>query len=363
MQGVCSPEVYLTRSERIDDAPSVPARWLQRLDTFLTAIDIDRKIIHKGHHIDYSNQLDDVPDVKPVERPAPTPPISARPQKLSVTKIEKWLQDPYSIYASEILKLRKLDALEKEFDAAERGTVLHDVMDQFTTKYPKNIPDSAQEDFVSITKDILTNNHYDESIWNFWKPRITKLSEYIIPHEKEWREAAKFGVSEAKGTLCLSDNLKAPFTLTARADRIDHLHNGTAAIIDYKSGGTYSKVKLETAEFPQLPLEGLILQEYGFAESGFPAKNIGSLSYWKLTGGNKAVEITELDDDSKIEKSILLAKEGLTQLIQTFENKETAYLAIPNLDNAPRFNDYAHLERVKEWAAIGENNNDVGEAA
>ena len=43
--------------------------------------------------------------MKPAERPAPTPPLDARPTKLSVTAIEDWLRDPYTIYAKYILRL------------------------------------------------------------------------------------------------------------------------------------------------------------------------------------------------------------------------------------------------------------------
>ena len=38
--------------------------------------------------------------MKAAERPAPKPPLEARPPRLSVTAIEDWLRDPYTIYAS-----------------------------------------------------------------------------------------------------------------------------------------------------------------------------------------------------------------------------------------------------------------------
>ena len=37
--------------------------------------------------------------VKPIAQPAPKPPREARPAALSVTEIEDWLRDPYTIYA------------------------------------------------------------------------------------------------------------------------------------------------------------------------------------------------------------------------------------------------------------------------
>lgn len=360
VQGVCSREVFITRALRMDDAPSVPARWLQRLDSFLETIEINPESIRDKKYRNYLEQLDEVEEVQPIERPAPIPPASARPDRLSVTKIETWLKDPYAIYAREILKLKKIDPLEKDFDAAERGTILHEIMERFTKKYPKILPPSAEDDFIQIAEDVFHENTEDKTLLSFWKPRLIRLSKWVVQHEKQWRQSADFGMSEVKGALEIIEDLAKPFTLSVRADRIDYKHDGSAAIIDYKSGGAYSLTKMGSAELSQLPLEGMILEGGGFEKSGLLKKKTGSLSYWVLTGGKDAGKITDLNDDTKIEQSLEYTKHGLKQLIQTFDKENTPYMAIPRLDNAPRFNDYEHLERVREWAALGDNGDSEG---
>ena len=45
--------------------------------------------------------------MKSAERPAPKPKVEARPLRLSVTAIEDWLRDPYTIYARHILRLSR----------------------------------------------------------------------------------------------------------------------------------------------------------------------------------------------------------------------------------------------------------------
>ncbi len=45
-------------------------------------------------------ELDRPAEVEPIAQPAPKPPRATRPLKLSVTAIEDWLRDPYTIYAS-----------------------------------------------------------------------------------------------------------------------------------------------------------------------------------------------------------------------------------------------------------------------
>ncbi len=359
VQGFCSNEVFITRSTRVDGTPTVPARWLQRLETFLQAIEIDPATLHEGPHKNYLEYLDKNDGTQPVKRPAPCPPISARPQKLSVTKIETWIKDPYAIYAKEILKLNKLDPIEKSPDAAERGTILHKIMENFTDEYPKNIPDNASDNFITITRAVLEEKTNDSAEWNFWIPRMMKLADWLIPHEQQWRQNATFGKAEIDGALTLTEGLNRPFTLTARADRIDILSDSSAAIIDYKSGGTFAKSKMESGDLPQLPLEALMLNKGGFSKSGIQKKSVSAISYWKLTGGTTAGEITTLDDPKKLQQSIENAEEGLINLINIFENNDTPYYAIPKLDNAPRFNDYEYLERVKEWTALGETNEEA----
>ena len=354
VQGFCGREVFLTRASRVDGAPTQPARWLQRLDTFLQAIDMSPDILCDGDHKNYISRLDKTTAFKPVGRPEPRPPVSARPTKLSVTKIEKWLQDPYAIYAEKILRLRKLDSLEKQPDAAIRGTLLHSIMERFTNKYKKDIPDTAADDFISMTHDVLAEQNHDAEKWSFWIPRMARLADWIIPHEQKWRSKISSIKSEAEGEVKLSGNIEKTFTLTARADRIDTLHDGSAAIIDYKSGGSYSAKKIESGELPQLPLEALILTEGGFAGAGIQKTAVSHIGYWKLTGGKKPGEVFALRDPQKLEQTISTAKEGLINLVHVFENDQTPYMAIPRLDNPPRFNDYEYLERVKEWAALDE---------
>ena len=131
------------------------------------------------------------------------------------------------------------------------------------------------------------------------------------------------------------------------------------AIIDYKSGGTYSAKKMQNGDLPQLPLEALILTQGGFSNSRAPETDVDYIGYWKLTGGRKAGEVTMIDSNDKLEAVVATTKEGLLNLIKTFEDKDVPYYAIPRLDNAPRFNDYEYLERVKEWAALDDNSEEA----
>ena len=55
-----------------------------------------------------------------------------RPTTLSVTAIEDWLRDPYTIYARHILKLHPLDPVDMPLSAADRGSAIHESLGEFT---------------------------------------------------------------------------------------------------------------------------------------------------------------------------------------------------------------------------------------
>lgn len=348
VQGLCAPRVALTRSCRSEGVQTVPARWLQRFDAVLQAAELPRELLTCNEALEWVKNIDSVEEILPVERPAPCPPVESRPRRLSVTKIEIWLKDPYAIYARYILGLAPLDELDKEPDAALRGEVLHEILERFMSAYPKDLPENALEALQKTAQSVLEEYQDDPALWSFWWPRFYKIGNWLISHEQKWRKEAVLLKTEIKGEL----NIETPgggFTLSGIADRIDRLSDGTAALIDYKSGGSYTQKGIKEGDMPQLPLEALILSEGGFP--GLSPMKTGFMGYWVLTGGGEqAGKITAIN--AELEPVVENAKEGLQALILCFENPETPYLCLPNAGRVPRFNDYEHLARVKEWIAL-----------
>lgn len=350
-QGFCAPEVFLTRSKRDGGTPTVPSRWLQRLETVSHAMNVKIHTQHTTHYGAYLEAINNETETNPVLRPAPKPPVSSRPKKLSVTRIETWLKDPYSIYAGKILRLNKLDPLEKPWSALEKGNVLHKILERFTEKHKVELSHNDLGDFISIAKEECDNTNQD-MLWESWSPRLTRVGEWLINHEMSWRDSARPYQFEIKGEHVF--HFSIPFTLEGRADRIDISPLGKYAIIDYKSGGQFSETGMISGKTPQLPLEALILEQGGFDKYGLTG-DVFNLSYWQLSGGDTAGETTTLQKPEKLIKAKENAMEGLQNLIDSFNDQDVAYLSIPRTDNLPRFNDYEHLARIKEWTALGDN--------
>ncbi len=350
-QCFCAGTVVLTRSKRVDGAPGVPSRWLQRLDTVLKAVDMELDDLSSGPYAHWAELAKAAPEtLTPFTRPAPCPPIDKRPDKLSVTAIESWMRDPYALYAKYILKITGPDDLEEDMDAALRGSLIHDIFDRFVTDYPLDLPHESAEILMSYTLEALGAQAEEPGFWAYWKPRFARMIDWFLDNEKQWRTEAKVGQTEIKGTYTLPDG----FTITAKADRIDIINSGAAAIIDYKTGAPPGPGDVRAGFAPQLPLEGLILQKGGYPD--IPANDVGYMGFWKLSGGAKAGETITIKPkkDENLQDLITVAETGLGTLVQTYADENTPYISLPRPKAAPpvAFQDYAHLARVQEWAAL-----------
>ncbi len=354
VQGFCAPHVVLTRPIRLNNAPTIPARWLQRLDTVLQAAGVEM-VRPPTPWLALARAMDHSVETRPCPRPAPCPPLDRRPSELPVTQIEAWLQDPYSIYAKYVLRLRKLNDLEKIPDASSRGTFLHHVLNEFVQDHPDALPQHAEQILVDRGLQHFRTLMDDSGFWRYWLPRFARIAGWIVRHESEWRQGARNAATEIQGRSIL-DAPGGPFTLTARADRIDRLKAGGMAIIDYKTGGVnLNKSAMKDGRAPQLPLEGMILNEGGFGEAAQGETRY--LGYWKLTGGlREGDEIAIADDD--VSAAIQEAKDGLLALIGAFRDPSTPYLSLPDPERVPRFQDYAHLARVQEWSVADDAEGD-----
>jgi ATP-dependent helicase/nuclease subunit B len=122
-QAACAPETILVHSQRRGGQPAVKSRWLWRLETL--AKGAGASIPQAAAALDLARALDRPDSFRPDPRPRPKPPVEVRPKKLSVTRIEAWIRDPYSTYARSILKLEALPRPDEPVGPRERGSALH----------------------------------------------------------------------------------------------------------------------------------------------------------------------------------------------------------------------------------------------
>ena len=341
VQAFGAPEVVLTRAARQEGVPTVPSRWLLRLDTVLRAAGLDHALRPDETVKAAAEQIDEPEHYRPLPPATPRPPLAARPRRLSVTQIEIWLRDPYAIYARHILELKPLDELDADPGRADLGIAIHGALDEFVHRYPRALPAEAEAELLEIGLAHFGPILSRPGAWAFWWPRFERIAHWLIAEERGHRSRVVESISESEGSLTLPAP-GGPFTLTAKADRIDRLAAGGFLLVDYKTGSLPSKTEIGAGFAPQLPLEGAILRDGSFASAtGVPA----ALEYWRLTGGVPVGERKVLSDDdpNKLIQSVL---DRVKALIDRFDDPETPYLVEPVPRWAPRFSDYRHLERV-----------------
>ena len=348
-QAFCAPNIVLTRSRQVDGTPTVPSRWLLRLENLLEKRKPKIETNEQEKWLQWVNNIDaPKKNYDPsLAEPSPCPPIAARPKKLPVTSIETWLRDPYAIYARKILDLPVLKPLDSEPGAAEFGSHIHEILDQFKKKYQNDLPEHAEQILLDLGKNIFKNHCPYPGVSAFWWPRFKRIAHWFIGHEISNRSKGYKNLgTEINGSMILKGN-KGDFTLTARADRIDFVNNVGLVIIDYKTGQLPTGKQVASGFKPQLSLEGAIAINGGFEK--IEAAPLSQLIFIQLTGSGIAGKAMPLKLET--EEIVDEALDELIKLVNQFNDEKTPYLSSRRPMFQDRSGDYDHLARVKEWRA------------
>ncbi len=346
-QGLGVPTVYLTRALKVDGVPTVASRWLQRLLALVDAAGLRDALDPPLPFADWAKLRDFVPELDPAKRPAPCPPVEARPRKLSVSRIERMLANPYDIFARDILKLYKLDPLGAEPDARRRGDIVHKALHVFALRHPHDLPADIEGELVQIADILFAEIGGAPRVAAFWRPQLQRFARWFALTEPGRRANGVTVHAEMDGALEL--NIGAGFRLTARADRIDLNQDGKVVIYDYKTGSAPPIKQVETLFAPQLPLEAAIAAGGGF--SGLGARPVIGLRYIEASGRREGGEERAVGADPMVLAQSAL--EALSALIARFNRPDAAYEAKRRPGAAfartYRYDDYAQLARLKEW--------------
>ncbi|MDO8353430.1 MAG: double-strand break repair protein AddB, partial [Aestuariivirga sp.] len=253
VQAFGAPRVFLTWARRDGMDPAIPSRWILRLQTILKAAGYTPADMHSEPWQTWASRLDQADNVRPTPhgKPQPRPPVEARPKRISVSRVETLIRDPYAIYADAVLKLRPLPNIAAAPDAALRGTLFHKAIGDFFTLYPKALPEDAAEKFIALGKEIFRPFRNDPEIMGFWWTRFQRLARWIVENEAALRSDVTGVFAEVKGSLVLKIG-ETDFMLSARADRIDIFSDGKARIVDFKTGAIPSGPKIKEGFSPQL---------------------------------------------------------------------------------------------------------------
>lgn len=342
-----APTVYLTRAEKVDGAPTVPSRWLLRIRALLDGLNASDALTPDRPWLGWARARDAAEPLPRLRPPCPCPELALRPRRLSVSDVERWITNPYALFAKQVLRLEPLPLLGAEPGAALRGAIVHEALGRFAAKHPTQLPDDPAGELMAIASEILTEYTGNPRVAAFWVPRLERFARWFAESEPSRRNGVIRVMAEVSGSHVLSGPA-GPFTLTARADRIDVCQNGLV-ITDYKTAGESQVQALARRAAdglaPQLPLEAVIALNGGFKELE-PAA-IAMLRYISASGAEPA----GIEQPIKADLATLAeqTRAGLEQLIAAFDDPQTPYRAVRRPAYDYRYDDYKHLARVAEW--------------
>ncbi|MEM0977334.1 MAG: double-strand break repair protein AddB [Pseudomonadota bacterium] len=336
-QSVHANRVVLSRAKRDGDAPTVPSRWILRLTNLLQGLGdpgqaaLTDMRARAQPYLDLATTLDrQFGEVLPAApRPAPVPPVAARPRKLPVTAIQNLIRDPYVIYARYVLRLRRLDPLGHPPNALIRGTALHKVIEAFARQSGDKTEDSLKDTAAKVLKSVAP---WPVSYLQ-WMSRIEAISPWLVELESNWDASGTIRSLEEEGHHIFED---LDFTLTAKPDRINEEPDGLI-IVDYKSGALPTDKEVRTFD-KQLPLTKLIAERGGFGV----IKPVAALRYVSFQGALRDVDWDDAD--------VLGIESGFVELLSHFLQAGTAFPSRTRPKYISYASDYDHLARRGEWA-------------
>lgn len=349
-QAACAPDVVLLHTERREGAPSIKSRWLWRLETLARGAGLT--IAGRPEILTLARSLDDPGKYEPASRPAPVPPVEARPRRMAVTRVEALTRDPYSVWARDILRLYPLERPDEAVDVRARGTAIHKAFEDFVRKHPRDLPADAAAQFEAFYVQALVDQGMPADAMVREHALAQEMAKWVEDFERRRRADGRAIHVELSGEL----HLPWPggdFVLTAKSDRIEIDPQGFSHVLDYKTGSPPSDRQVRTGFSPQLTLTAAILARGGFKDLGRPRP--GELLYVKVTGRKPAgVEDARCEKEGP-EAAADKALSGLADLIAQYDDPLRGYPS----KTAPQFakgypGDYDHLARVFEWSTSGE---------
>jgi ATP-dependent helicase/nuclease subunit B len=351
----CAPDVVLAYSAKVAGAPAVESRFLNRLEA-VAGEDLWRAAMGRGAtYLEWAQALDHPARVVPVEQPAPKPARALRPMQLSVTEIETWLRDPYSIYARHILKLHPLDPVDMPLGAADRGSAIHNAIGDFTTTFASALPTDSVGELRRFGTRYFAKLVDHPEAQALWWPRFLRIASWFAGWDRDRRPDLRELYGEISGRMSFAVGERR-FMLIGRADRIEHHRDGSYALVDYKTGTVPTAKQVRAGLSPQLTLEAAMLRHGAF--QGIPmGATVSDLVYVKLSGRTPAGEEQSLDlvdrDHPGLTPDVAAdeARQKLENLIRRFDDESTPYNSLNLSMWSNRYGDYDNLARIKEWSA------------
>jgi len=326
-----APEVLITRARRDSRSPTIASRFLLRLDAMSGGLPRDIRLER------LVRAIDDPGPPQPVSRPEPAPPPAQRPDRISVTAVDRLNADPFAFYAQAILKLHAIDPVDDDHTARWKGIAVHQALQEWL-QHDECDPGKLRPRAEQLLRDEAVH----PMLRALWSPRLLEAIDWIAALERDNRAMGRRPLAaEVTGETPI-----AGVTVHGRVDRIDRLGDGSLAIIDYKTGAPPTQKAVNAGFALQLGLLGLIGRAGGFeGVAGDPE----AFEYWSLTRHKgKFGKLMCPDKDMQPGEFLDHAYAHFKDAAGKWLTGSAPFTAKLNPAYAP-YGDYDQLMRLEEW--------------
>jgi RecB family exonuclease len=222
-------------------------------------------------------------------------------QILSPPSLELWAHCPFRYFMARVLRVEELERPEarERLSPAERGTIIHDVLQQFVAEHPRTKPDQPWSAGERAALRAIAEAHCDAAEadgitgravwWKLDRARILRELDAVLETD-EWARAHDgtvpwafelgFGnAGDSLAPLTIAVDGGAPVTFRGRIDRVDRAPDGSRYFVyDYKTGSPNDLTGI--TDDPVLKGRRLQLAIYASAvQRSFPDAEVGA-HYW-----------------------------------------------------------------------------------
>jgi ATP-dependent helicase/nuclease subunit B len=325
------------------------SRWLRRLGAVVGEARMQEMTARGSRFVALARHLDRPAGgaFTPTVRPAPTPPLAARPREISITSVETLIRDPYAVYARRVLGLEPLEPVGQRADPRLRGTLIHEAFASFTREVHAPFGDASITAFLAIWDKLFAEISAFPEVHVVWTLRSPRLARWLVDWEAGRDPEVETRFTEIAGALEIP-TAGGSFKLTGRADRIDLRRDGRVEIYDYKTGNppTARQVLLFA---PQMALEAAMVTAGAFGEQ-FRGRSVSELAWIALGRVGKEGILRSAVEDTTPDALGVEAMARLHKLISAYDDPQRPYWSQVRPMFERRFpGDYDHLARVSEW--------------
>jgi len=237
-----------------------------------------------------------------------------------------------------------LDRIDEDPSAAWRGTIIHDILDQWAKQ-----DDYAPGALRTRAQHFLQDPGLHPLMRSLWAPRLLEGLDWIDDSVAKNRKADREPIaSEIYGKAEI-----AGVDLSGIADRIDRMPGGGLAIVDYKTGGAPSNRAVIEGYNLQLGLLAALAELGGFPDIEGEAV---AFEYWLLAKKGGTDDFGHVRSPTQGRADNVIAADAMVDhAVARLNEAADRYLLGAEPMTAKlhpeyaRYADYDQLMRLEEW--------------